>query len=158
MTEIFTTSKVAFILKWGPVSKHWSCLPPLPPPKRKRHPHYTHLGWTRLGQAELAPFLCCWRGSFGLWKDPAAGGEWYKMKQISKTRKSLPETTKTYRPIIKIPQSTSPISHNATFCDRNVCTFLLQNGALWDICMMHCWICEMESIVIWIYRNNFSSN
>ena len=35
-----------------------------------------------------------------------------------------------------------PPSHNAPFCNRNVhmCTFLLQNGALWDICLMHCGI------------------
>ena len=25
-----------------------------------------------------------------------------------------------------------------------ICTFLLQNGALWDICLMHCGICEMD--------------
>ena len=25
-----------------------------------------------------------------------------------------------------------------------MCTFLLQNGALWDICIMHCGICEMR--------------
>ena len=24
-----------------------------------------------------------------------------------------------------------------------MCTFLLQNVALWDICLMHCGICEM---------------
>ena len=24
-----------------------------------------------------------------------------------------------------------------------MCTFLLQNGTLWDICLMHCGICEM---------------
>ena len=26
----------------------------------------------------------------------------------------------------------------------HVCTFLLQNGALWDVCQMHCGICEMS--------------
>ena len=25
----------------------------------------------------------------------------------------------------------------------NMCTFLLQNGALWDICLMHCGICTI---------------
>ena len=25
-----------------------------------------------------------------------------------------------------------------------MCTFLLENGALWDICIMHCGICEMR--------------
>ena len=24
-----------------------------------------------------------------------------------------------------------------------MCTFLLQNGALWDVCLMHCGICEI---------------
>ena len=39
----------------------------------------------------------------------------------------------------------SPISRNAPLCNRNVhaCTFLLQSGALWDICLMHCGICEI---------------
>ena len=48
------------------------------------------------------------------------------------------------RPVQQIPQCTSPMSHNAPFCNRNVhvCTFLLQNGALWDIYLMHCGICE----------------
>ena len=46
------------------------------------------------------------------------------------------------RSVLQIPQCTSPISHNAPFCNRNVhvCTFLLQNDALWDICLMHCHI------------------
>ena len=35
-----------------------------------------------------------------------------------------------------IPQCTSPISHNAPFCNRNVCPHLLQSGALWDICVV----------------------
>ena len=30
---------------------------------------------------------------------------------------------------------TCPISHNAPFCNRN--------GALWDICLMHCGVCEV---------------
>ena len=30
-------------------------------------------------------------------------------------------------------------------CTR-VCTFQLQSGALWDICLMHCWICKMDLI------------
>ena len=33
----------------------------------------------------------------------------------------------------------SPMSHNAPFCNRNA---LLQNGTWWDICPMHCGICE----------------
>ena len=51
------------------------------------------------------------------------------------------------RPVAQIPQCTSSITHNAQFCNRNmhihVCTFLLQNGASWDICLMHCGICEI---------------
>ena len=34
------------------------------------------------------------------------------------------------------------MSHNAPLCSRNVYTFLLESGALWDICLMHWWICE----------------
>ena len=35
-------------------------------------------------------------------------------------------------------------SNNVPFCNRNVnvCIFLLQNGALWDICLRHYGICE----------------
>ena len=45
-----------------------------------------------------------------------------------------------------IEQCTSPVSHNAPFWNRNwsMCAhFFLQNGALWDICLMHCGVCEM---------------
>ena len=38
---------------------------------------------------------------------------------------------------------TIPESHNAPFCNRNVHTFLLQNGVLWDICKMSCGIWQM---------------
>ena len=37
------------------------------------------------------------------------------------------------RPVAQTLQCTSLISHNAPLCNRNVHTFLLQNGALWDI-------------------------
>ena len=49
------------------------------------------------------------------------------------------------RPISQPPQWICIVSHKATFCNRNihVCTFLLQNGALWDIRPSHCRICEM---------------
>ena len=49
--------------------------------------------------------------------------------------------------ISQVDPYTNPtlISHNAPFCNRNVhvCAFLLQNGALWDICLVHCGINEM---------------
>ena len=50
----------------------------------------------------------------------------------------------TNRPIAQFPQCTSPLSHNAPFCNRNVhvCTFLLQKGAFWDIYRMHCGFCQ----------------
>ena len=59
------------------------------------------------------------------------------------------------RPAAQTPQCITPISHNAPFCNRNVhvCTFLLQNGALWDISVMHCGICEMGLISQKIERN-----
>ena len=46
-------------------------------------------------------------------------------------------------PIPQIPQCKKQMSHNATLCNRNVhmCTLLLQNGASWDIGLMHCGIC-----------------
>ena len=40
------------------------------------------------------------------------------------------------RPVSQVPKCTCPISHSSPFCNRNVCTFLLQNGELWDICVM----------------------
>ena len=49
-----------------------------------------------------------------------------------------------YRSVTQIPQCTGPTSINAPFCDRNVCTFLLQNVALWYICLMHCGIYGMS--------------
>ena len=51
----------------------------------------------------------------------------------------------------QIPQCTSPTYHNAQFLQQkcaHVCIFLLQNGALWDICRMRCAFCEM-SLFIW---------
>ena len=46
------------------------------------------------------------------------------------------------RSISQIPQCIKQISHHAPFCNRNVhtCTFLLQNGALWDMGLLHCGI------------------
>ena len=35
------------------------------------------------------------------------------------------------------------IPHNALVPYPKMCIFLLQNGALWDICFMHCSICEI---------------
>ena len=35
------------------------------------------------------------------------------------------------------------MSHNAPFGNRNACTSLLRNCALWDICLMHSGICDM---------------
>ena len=37
-------------------------------------------------------------------------------------------------------------SYNAPFCDRNICAFLLQVGALCGICPMHCGICEVDPL------------
>ena len=54
-------------------------------------------------------------------------------------------------PVAQSPHCTSLISHNAPLCNRNVhvCTFLLQSGALWEICLMHHGICEL-SVVWWV--------
>ena len=48
--------------------------------------------------------------------------------------------------VAQTPQCTSPISYNAPICNRNVhvCEhFCYKNSSLWDICLMHCYICEM---------------
>ena len=59
--------------------------------------------------------------------------------------------------VAQIPKCTRPISHNAPFCNRNVhmCTFLLQNGALGDICLMCCGICEMGLSCASSYLSNW---
>ena len=66
-----------------------------------------------------------------------------------------------------MPQSYTP---QYTICNRNVhvCTFLLQNGVLWDIGLVHSVICEMclysivkgrkSQITFWIYRRQPTSN
>ena len=66
-----------------------------------------------------------------------------------------------------MPQSYTP---QYTICNRNVhvCTFLLQNGVLWDIGLAHSVICEMclnsivkgrkSQITFWIYRRQPTSN
>ena len=40
------------------------------------------------------------------------------------------------------------------FCNRNlyVCTFLIQSGALWDICLIYCGICEMGQLYPTIFH------
>ena len=48
------------------------------------------------------------------------------------------------RLIAQIPQCTKPIYHNAPFWNRN----MLENGASWVICLMHCGICEMDELFI----------
>ena len=48
------------------------------------------------------------------------------------------------RLIAQIPQCTKPIYHNAPFWNRN----MLENGASWFICLMHCGICEMDELFI----------
>ena len=47
-----------------------------------------------------------------------------------------------YRPVAQIPQCTSPMSHNATFCNRNVhiCAHFCYKMMH---CVMRCGICEM---------------
>ena len=61
------------------------------------------------------------------------------------------------RQMSEIPQCTSPICHNAPLGNRNVhvCIFLLQSGALWDICQIHCGICEM-SLLQWVSMKHWN--
>ena len=60
---------------------------------------------------------------------------WYNMQHCNK-------------PISQISQCIRQISLNAPFCTRNVCTFLVQNGALWDRGLVHCGIWAM-SLLLW---------
>ena len=57
------------------------------------------------------------------------------------------------RLVLQIPQCTGLISHNALFHIGNVSTFLSQNGALWDICLMHCGICAMGLMAAGVGRS-----
>ena len=70
------------------------------------------------------------------------------------------------RPNFTTPQCTrpksqmhQPISHNVPSCNRNinVCLFLLQNDALWDICVVHCGICEMDLYILTWHDGSESS-
>ena len=55
---------------------------------------------------------------------------------------------KSKRPVVQIPYCTSPISHNATFLYHAMHHLVAeQNGALWDICLMHYGICEMGLLI-----------
>ena len=55
---------------------------------------------------------------------------------------SIDDPCRGSRTISQIPRFIRQISHNALFCNRNVhtCTFLLQNGALWDMGLVNCGI------------------
>ena len=55
------------------------------------------------------------------------------------------------RSIAQIPQCTKPISNNAPFCNRN----MLENGALWVICLMRCGTCEMDDLFIILLFSDF---
>ena len=58
------------------------------------------------------------------------------------------------RPVAQIPQCTRPITHNTAFCNRNVPrnvgTFRIQNGVLWDI------FWSIEGFVRWFSSPLFS--
>ena len=51
----------------------------------------------------------------------------------------------TNRTVAQISQCTDPIPTMHPFVTEcaHVCTFLLLNGALWDVCLMRCGICGM---------------
>ena len=61
-------------------------------------------------------------------------------------RKLLTETDPYHcnRLISQNPQCIRQISHNAPVCNRNV---LLQNGALWDMVLVHCGICTAGLLI-----------
>ena len=64
-----------------------------------------------------------------------------KYGRISRVISTLWEHITIKRPISQIPQCIRQMSHNAPFCNRNVQgTFLLQNGALWDMGLVDCGI------------------
>ena len=55
------------------------------------------------------------------------------------------KSTGNHRPVAHIQQSTSPTSHNAPFCNRNVHTRVHISVTKWCMVgsLMHCGICEM---------------
>ena len=66
------------------------------------------------------------------------------------------------KPVPQIPQCTSTLSHYAPLCNKcaHVCAFLLKSGALWDLYLMHCEICEMGlyiyTHILWKQRRWFA--
>ena len=50
------------------------------------------------------------------------------------------------RSISQIPQFIRHLSHNAPFCNRRAKFF--KNGAMWNICLVHCGRCEMGLYMI----------
>ena len=46
------------------------------------------------------------------------------------------------------PLSIGQIYHNAPFGNKNVHNFLLQNGALWDMGLVHCESCATGLLII----------
>ena len=58
----------------------------------------------------------------------------YTLEREDQATYILPKAPFT-RPVAQITQCTSLLSQNASLCNKyaHVCTFLLQNGALWDI-------------------------
>ena len=45
------------------------------------------------------------------------------------------------------------MQHSETEMCTRVSTFLLQNGALWDMCLRHCGICEMGILLYLPYQS-----
>ena len=45
------------------------------------------------------------------------------------------------------------MQHSVTEMCTRVSTFLLQNGALWDMCLMHCGICGVGLLLYLPYQS-----
>ena len=60
------------------------------------------------------------------------------------------------RTISQIPQCIIQISHNAPFCNRNVHAYAhcVTNGAMWDMGLVHCGICEIALLQLYLAETN----
>ena len=77
-------------------------------------------------------------GARYMWSSPLV----HRVSSSRKAERCPPAVIRRRSPdIALIPQCTSPMimHHFAT----KICTYLLQNAVLWDICLMHCGICDI---------------
>ena len=130
--------------KMTPFSWFHELLPPIEkiPPFSQKWVQAWYTFWSGVG----------WPGMPGARVSAVIILNWPSVFRVIQTRAVRNANVLWYKkPISHIPQGITPISHNASLCNRNVhtCTFLLQNGASWDIGPVPCGICKTG--LYWLY-------